>query len=100
MSNDTKSYRVTGCIPDSDGYDDYNGVYNHHKTISNGTIIYKSARGKWLRFTSGGYGWDLGWYTNSNNKLDSTCPPVEGWEFNGGCCNPPDLGSTIRISKV
>lgn len=80
-------YKVTGC----EEYE-YNGTYHYKETTGNGDVWWINARDKSLRY-SPGWGWSLGWYTNSSEKA-----PTNGWTFNGGRCDPPNLGENIVIT--
>lgn len=50
----------------------------------------------WRKY-SPGWGWSLGWYTHSSKN---EIAPTNGWTFNGGRCDPPNLGENIIIAKV
>jgi len=84
-------YVVTGCEEEA-----YNDIYNFQKTTGNGESwwIGKTCM-KFLRH-SPNYGWSLGWYTNSDK---GTVAPKDGWTFNGGRCDPADLGKNITITQ-
>lgn len=86
------SYKVTGCEENK-----YNDIYHYKETTGNGDIWWKSVTyNKTLRH-SPGWGWSLGWYSNSS---DNDIAPNNGWTFNGGRCDPPNLGENIVITKV
>ena len=88
-----KSYNVNGCEEP-----EHNDVYDYKETTGNGSIWWRSRKyNKMLRFTPG-WGWSLGWYTHTD--CDSEIPPSTGWTFNGGRCNPPELGRNIIIKGV
>lgn len=86
------SYTVSGCEDEA-----YNDTFDYRETTENGALWWRSRRSnKMLRHTPG-WGWSLGWYTHSSK---SDVAPTNGWTFNGGQCDPPDLGKHITITRV
>ena len=86
------SYKVTGCEENK-----YNDIYHYEETTANGSIWWRSKiYKKMLRYTPD-WGWSLGWYTHSSKD---DIAPTSGWTFNGGRCNPPNLGENIIINTI
>ena len=84
-------YEVTGCEEP-----EYNDTFYFKETTGNGASWWTGQTfNKTLRH-SPNFGWNLGWYTNS---CDTEVAPKDGWTFNGGRCDPADLGKNIIITK-
>ena len=84
-------YKVTGCEENG-----YNTTFYYRETTGNGDVWWRSECNKMLRY-SPDWGWRLGWYTNSSKN---DVAPANGWTFNGGRCDPANLGENIIITKV
>ena len=71
---------------------------NFDNTMATDEIIRNYSRNKnlMLRY-SPGHVWELGWYSAPDNN--SKVPPTSGWKFNGGRCDPPNLGENIIIKQ-
>jgi hypothetical protein len=85
------NYKVTGCEDDA-----YNDTFWYSETTGNGDVWWRSRRFDKMLRHSPGWGWRLGWYTHSSN---SDIAPIDGWTFNGGQCDPPNLGERIAIRR-
>jgi hypothetical protein len=86
------SYIVTGCEETQ-----YNDIFDYKETTCNGSLWWRSRNKNLMLRYSPGYGWALGWYSAPDNNSEE--PPPSGWKFNGGRCDPPNLGENIIIKQ-